>query len=142
MKGRRSSNPSIGRRHSRLASRRPCRFPASPIPAANAANVETSLAEVLDAYESDHFRGNEANPGQHRAIRQPNLGGTKALLWDSLGNGGTGAHLRVYADTDSIWFTLNAALWAPHAAVRVGILETRAMRDVRPGGWAPCRWRV
>jgi hypothetical protein len=75
----------------------------------NAVNVETSLSEILDAYEGDHFRGNEASPGQHRAIRQPNLGGTKALLWDSQGNGGVGARLRVYADSDSIWFTLNAS---------------------------------
>jgi hypothetical protein len=75
----------------------------------NAANVETALAEVLDAYEGDHFRGNEANPGQHRTIRQPNLGGTKALLWDAQGNGGIGARLRVYADSDNIWFTLNAS---------------------------------
>jgi hypothetical protein len=75
----------------------------------NAANVETALTEILDAYEGDHFRGNESNPGQHRAIRQPNLGGTKALLWDSLGNGSVATRLRVYADSDSIWFTLNAS---------------------------------
>lgn len=74
-----------------------------------ATDVEAALAELADALEGDHFRGNETSPGQHRAIRQPNLGGTKALLWDSLGNGGTGTHLRVYADTDSIWFTLNAS---------------------------------
>lgn len=72
-------------------------------------NVETALAEVLDAYEGDHFRGNEASPGQHKAIRQPNLGGTKALLWDSRGNGEIGARLRVYADSENIWFTLNAS---------------------------------
>ena len=72
-------------------------------------NVETALAEVLDAYEGDHFRGNEASPGQHKAIRQPNLGGTKALLWDSRGNGEIGARLRVYADSENIWFTLPPA---------------------------------
>jgi hypothetical protein len=83
----------------------------------NAVNVETSLAEIVDALEGDHFRGNEVNPGQHRAIRQPNLGGTKALLWDSQGNGGIGARLRVYADGDSIWFTLNAS-WTGSAWAR------------------------
>ena len=72
----------------------------------NAGDVEAALAELADALEGDHFRGNEANAGQHRAIRQPNLGGTKALLWDSLGNGGVGTRLRVYADTDSVWLTL------------------------------------
>jgi hypothetical protein len=75
----------------------------------NAANVENALAEILDAYEGDHYRGNEASPGQHRAIRQPNFGGTRALLWDSQGTGGIGARLRVYADSDNIWFTLNAS---------------------------------
>jgi hypothetical protein len=74
-----------------------------------ATDVEAALAELADALEGDHFRGNESNAGQHRAIRQPNLGGTKALLWDSLGNGGTGTHLRVYADADSVWLTLNAS---------------------------------
>jgi hypothetical protein len=75
----------------------------------SAGDVEAALAELADALEGDHFRGNESNAGQHRAIRQPNLGGTKALLWDSLGNGGTGTRLRVYADTDSVWLTLNAS---------------------------------
>jgi hypothetical protein len=74
-----------------------------------ATNVETALAEAVDALEVDHFRGNESNAGQHRTIHQPNLGGSKALLWDSLGNGGTGAHFRVYADSYSIWFTVNAS---------------------------------
>ena len=74
-----------------------------------ASNVEAALAEILDAFEDDHFRGNEGNAGQHRAIRQPNLGGTKALLWDAIGIGGAAGRLRVYADTTSIWFTLNAS---------------------------------
>ena len=74
-----------------------------------ASNVEAALAEILDAFEDDHFRGNEGNAGQHRTIRQPNLGGTKALLWDALGVGAVSGHLRVYADTASIWFTINAS---------------------------------
>jgi len=83
----------------------------------NAANIETALAEILDAFEGDHFRGNESNAGQHRAIRQPNFGGSRALLWEAVGVGGTGARLRVYADTSSIWFTLNAS-WNGSAWVR------------------------
>ncbi|MGN6107483.1 MAG: hypothetical protein ACTHU0_20405 [Kofleriaceae bacterium] len=72
-------------------------------------NVEKALAEVLDALSKEHFRGNEASGGQHRAIHQPNLGGSRALLWDSIGTGGPGARFRVYADGESIWFTVNAA---------------------------------
>ncbi|MCZ2110357.1 MAG: hypothetical protein LC118_12450 [Dehalococcoidia bacterium] len=82
----------------------------------NAVNVETSLAEILDAFEGDHFKGNEANAGQHRTIRVPPLGGTKALILDSDAAGSIGTRLRVYADTDTIWFVLNAswngAAWA------------------------------
>lgn len=74
-----------------------------------ASNVEAALAEILDAFEDDHFRGNEGSAGQHRTIRQPKLGGTKALLWDALGVGTVSGHLRVYADADSIWFTINAS---------------------------------
>ncbi|MEZ4442337.1 MAG: hypothetical protein R3B72_24805 [Polyangiaceae bacterium] len=83
----------------------------------DAANVEAALAEILDAFEGDHFRGNETSAGQHRAIRQPNFGGSRALLWEAVGVGGTGARLRVYADTSSIWFTLNAS-WNGSAWVR------------------------
>ena len=75
----------------------------------NAANVEAALAEILDAVEGDHFRGNEANAGQHRAIRQPPLGGTKALIRDSNASGAAATHLRIYADGSSVWFTLNAS---------------------------------
>ncbi len=75
----------------------------------NAANVETALAEILDAVEGDHFRGNESNAGQHRSIRQPPLGGTKALILDSNASGSAATHLRIYADGSSIWFTLNAS---------------------------------
>lgn len=75
----------------------------------NAANVEAALAEILDAFEGDHFKGNEANAGQHRSIHIPPLGGTKALILDSNAAGSIGTRLRVYADSDSIWFTINAS---------------------------------
>jgi len=75
----------------------------------SASDVEAALAEIVDAFEDDHFRGNEPNAGFHKSIRQPNLGGTKALLWDAIGIGGAAGRLRVYADTTSIWFTLNAS---------------------------------
>ena len=74
-----------------------------------AANGETALAEILDAVEGDHFRGNESNAGQHRSIRQPPLGGTKSLILDSNASGSAATHLRIYADGSSIWFTLNAS---------------------------------
>jgi hypothetical protein len=75
----------------------------------NAANVEAALAEILDAFEDDHFRGNEANAGQHRSIHIPPLGGTKALILDANASGTAATRLRVYSDTGSIWFTLNAS---------------------------------
>jgi len=74
----------------------------------SASNVETALAEVLDAFEDDHYRGNETNAGQHRAIHQPNFGTGKVLLWDAVGVGSNASHFRVHADSDSIWFTVNA----------------------------------
>jgi hypothetical protein len=86
----------------------------------NAVNVETSLAEIVDALEGDHFRGNESNPGQHRTIRQPPLGGSKALILDSNAAGTAATRLRIYADTDSVWLTLNASwngsAWARDAS--------------------------
>ena len=74
----------------------------------DALNVEGALAEVLSALGADHLRGNEANPGQHKTIRQPPMDGTKALLWDAQGLGTSGGRFRVYADGDSVWFTMNA----------------------------------
>jgi len=75
----------------------------------NATNVEAALAEVLDAFEADHFKGNEANAAQHRTIRQPALGGSKALILDSNASGAAATHLRIYADAEAVWFTLNAS---------------------------------
>lgn len=75
----------------------------------NAGNVEAALAEILDAFEDDHFRGNESNAGQHRAIRQPIFAGSRVLLWDARGSGGSAGRFRVYSDATSIWMTLNAA---------------------------------
>jgi hypothetical protein len=75
-------------------------------------NVESALAEVTAAHGQDHFRGSEANAGQHKTIRQPALAELtgKALLWDAVGTGGMLGRLRVYADSDSVWFVLNA-IW-------------------------------
>jgi len=84
-----------------------------------ASNVETALAEILDAFEDDHYRGNEGNAGQHRTIRQPNLGTGKVLLWDAVGVGSVGTRLRIYVDSDSVWFTLNAS-WNGSAWARDG----------------------
>jgi len=75
----------------------------------NASDVEAALAEVLDAFEDDHYRGNETNAGQHRTIHQPNLGTGKVLLWEAIGVGIAGTHMRVYVDSDSVWFLLNTS---------------------------------
>jgi hypothetical protein len=82
-------------------------------PGANfdATNVEDALAEVADAFEADHFRGDEPDAGQHRAIHQPALGvpSDRVLLWDSVGVGSPRGRLRVYADYDDVWFVQNAS---------------------------------
>lgn len=105
----------------------------------NAVNVETAFAEVLDAFEGDHFRGNEANAGQHRTIRIPPLGGSKALILDSNASGASATRLRIYADGTSIWFTLNASwngtAWARDAvgtfsgSIRFSRLEIEFLHD-------------
>ena len=74
-----------------------------------ASNVEAALAEILDAFEDDHYRGNEGNAGQHRTIHQPNMGTGKVLLWEAIGVGSAATHLRVYVDSDSVWFLLNTS---------------------------------
>jgi len=74
-----------------------------------ASNVETALAEIVDAFEADHYRGNETSAGQHRAIHQPDFGSGRVLLWEARGNGSLSGRLRVYADSDTVWFTINAA---------------------------------
>jgi hypothetical protein len=85
----------------------------------NAANVEAALAETLDAFEGDHFKGNEANAGQHRTIHIPPLGGTKALILDSNATGQVMTRLRIYADSEYVWFTINAS-WDGTQWVRDG----------------------
>jgi len=90
-----------------------------------AANAEDALAEMMSGFRVDHYQTSATEGGQHKAIHQPNLGGTKALLWDSLGNGGTGAHFRVYADTSSVWFTVNAS-WTGSAWTRDSIVNGAA----------------
>jgi hypothetical protein len=74
----------------------------------NSSDVENALSEIFFAFTGDHQSPSGASVGQHKTIRQPNFGGTKALLWDAIGTGGTTAHFRVYADSSSIWFTVNA----------------------------------
>ncbi len=75
----------------------------------DAVNVEAALAEILDAFEDDHFKGNEANAGQHRTIHIPPLGGTKALILDSNASGLVMTRLRIYVDSEYVWFTINAS---------------------------------
>ncbi|WP_141593116.1 hypothetical protein [Myxococcus sp. AB056] len=88
---------------------------ASSVSVADAGNlltagtVEAALAEVLSTFSGGHFRGNETSAGQHKAILQPVLGAGRVLLLDTQGAGGAAARLRLYADSDSVWFTLNAA---------------------------------
>ena len=74
----------------------------------NATNVEDALNEIGDAFEDDHFRGNEGNAGMHRVIRQPMLGLGKVLIWESIGNNSAGSHLRLYLDDEGAWFVFNA----------------------------------
>jgi hypothetical protein len=99
----------------------------------NAKNVEAALTEALDAIGEGHFRGNEANAGQHRSILQPALGGTKALILDSNASGQSASHLRIYADESSIWLTLNA-WWKSSQWVRDDAgLHSVAIRFARTG---------
>jgi hypothetical protein len=88
---------------------------ASAISVADASNrltastVEAALNEALEAFEADHFRGNQDTPGQHRAIRQPAFAASGlALLWDARGITG-GLRLRVYLSSFGFWMTLNAS---------------------------------
>jgi hypothetical protein len=75
----------------------------------NAVSVEGAIGETLEAYEAEHFRVNETNPGQHRAIRQPAFASSGlALLWDARGITG-GLRLRVYMSSFGFWMTLNAS---------------------------------
>jgi len=97
--------------------------PASVIPISDtldrfaAQTVEGALGEILAAYEDDHFRENQANAGQHRAIHQPVFGSGRVLLWDAMGTGGQGARYRVYADDTSVWHVFGAS-WNGSAWVR------------------------
>jgi hypothetical protein len=74
----------------------------------DASNVEAALAETLTAFESQHYRDNQFNGGNHRTIRQPDLGSGRVLLFYSAGTGGQSARFRIFADSDDIWFTMNA----------------------------------
>ncbi|MBN2715753.1 MAG: hypothetical protein JXX14_07850 [Deltaproteobacteria bacterium] len=74
----------------------------------NAANVESALAECINAFDDDHYRGNETNAGYHRTIRQPDMGTGMILLWDARGNGSDYGRFRVYADSSTVYFVINA----------------------------------
>lgn len=74
----------------------------------DAKHVEDALQEILEAFEAGHYRSNQFNGGRHRAIRQPDLGSGRVLCLHSLGSGGVSAQFRIYADSSSIWFTMNA----------------------------------
>lgn len=87
-----------------------------------AANSEAALAELATMFSAEHFRVNQANPGQHRTIRQPALGSGRVLLWESAGTGSAHTRLRVYADDDSIWFSLNA-VWTGSSWIRDTVLS-------------------
>ena len=73
-----------------------------------ASQVEEALQEILQTYETEHYRLNEVNSGQHRTIRQPNLGTGRVLLFHSRGNGSNYSQLRIFADSSEVWFTVNA----------------------------------
>ncbi|RJS13750.1 hypothetical protein DRW03_35875 [Corallococcus sp. H22C18031201] len=79
--------------------------------------AEAALAEVLGAFGGGHYRGNESAAGQHKAIVQPVLGTGRVLLFDAQGVGNSACRLRLFADSDSVWFTLNAA-WDGNAWAR------------------------
>ncbi len=70
--------------------------------------VESALAEILTSYTEQHYRGNQTNSGMHRAIRQPDLGSGRVLLFYSAGSGAQSARFRIFADSDDVWFTMNA----------------------------------
>ncbi len=103
----------------------------------NAVNVEDALGEVFSGFLVDHYAPTATDGGQHKTIQQPNFGGSKALLWDAQGTGGAGTRFRVYADTTSIWFTVNAvwngSAWARDSTIylvcRLPLLPHR-FRDV------------
>jgi hypothetical protein len=104
----------------------------------NAANVEAALAEILDAFEGDHFRATRRTPASTAPSASPSLGGTKALILDSNASGTAATRLRIYADTgSSVWFTLNAswdgAQWVRDASgTFCGGVPLRAQRDRVP----------
>ena len=74
----------------------------------HATNVESALAEILEAYAKGHYRQNQDHAGQHSAIIQPSLGSGRVLLWEAAGSGSATARFRIHADESAIWFTFNA----------------------------------
>ncbi|MBK7537581.1 MAG: hypothetical protein IPI49_19855 [Myxococcales bacterium] len=93
-----------------------------------ASQVEAALAEILDAFKGGHFRGNETDAGLHRSLRQPALGGSKALVLDSAASGDNASRFRIYADASSIWFTVNAAWVDPSWRRDASVIASAAIR--------------
>ena len=67
------------------------------------------LNSHLGIFDSNHIADGQANAGMHRAIRQPQLGTGRVLLWESFGSGQPLSRFRVYADGASVWFVLGAS---------------------------------
>lgn len=87
-----------------------------------AENAEAALDELAEAFEREHLRANEVPAGQHRTIRQPPLGGSKALILDSAASGASATRLRLYADAESVWITVNTS-WNGDAWARDSTLS-------------------
>lgn len=92
-----------------------------------ATTVEAALMEILEGFEEEHYRQNQTNSGQHRTIRQPDLGTGRVLLFHSRGNGATNAQLRIFADSTDIWFTVNAD-WDGSQWLKDGLGSSGGMR--------------
>jgi hypothetical protein len=94
-------------------------------------NLAAVLLELVRAFNSEHYRGNETSPGMHKAIHQPVLGSGRVLLWEARGTGAVAARARFYLDDTSLWITLNAqwngAQWVRDTADHCGGL--RLSRD-------------
>lgn len=82
-----------------------------------ATNVASVLAELVAAFNVEHYRGNESSAGLHKAIHQPALGSGRVLLWEARGTGAAAGRARFYLDDSSLWITINAQ-WSGSQWVR------------------------
>jgi hypothetical protein len=94
----------------------------------NASNLLSALTEIVSAFEGNHFRGNETTPGYHRAILQPSLGSGRVLVWDAVGNGSNGSHMRAYLGDDGLTIVFNAAWVDPTWQKQSTSLPARGIR--------------